>query len=109
MATELESLVTDCDAPAYAIVDACGQLGFRTPLDVRWCQSPLVNQQPAHRAHVALWKRFFGIGSATEPTCSCGHRLPRLERCTFILPTQQVVNYLLGQCPRCRTIFWHET
>jgi hypothetical protein len=36
MFTSLGPIDVCCEAPEYPIVEACKQLGFRSPWDVRW-------------------------------------------------------------------------
>jgi len=38
VSTRLGPILIDCDAPPYAIVQACERRGLRSPLDVRWCR-----------------------------------------------------------------------
>jgi hypothetical protein len=100
-----------CDAPPYLIVKACSRIGFHAPEDVRWCRI-------GHHAGTAdswrqlipftPWNVFLKIGQRTEKACSCGRRLPQLEGYTFTLSTGKELSYGLGQCGRCRTIFWEE-
>jgi hypothetical protein len=54
------------------------------------------------------WKWFFSKGRSKEKTCSCGEALPVLQWYIFTFVTEQMVDYHLGQCRRCRTIFWEE-
>jgi len=70
-----------CDAPPYGVVRACKGCGFHSPL-------------------------VFGRGRQKEPTCTCGHPLPDLKKYGFSFLSDKVGDYLLGQCRRCRTIFW---
>ncbi len=44
-----------------------------------------------------------------EPCCTCGEKLPELERVTFTFTTGREECYLLGQCAHCGTVFWEET
>ncbi|HXG08423.1 MAG TPA: hypothetical protein VNK04_01410 [Gemmataceae bacterium] len=100
-----------CDAPPYNIVRACSQLGFRTPEDVRWFRmSHFLSESTSWRELLKHqpWKVFLGMYHLEDRTCSCGQSLPRLERYTFMLITGKELSYLLGQCSRCRTIFWEE-
>jgi hypothetical protein len=41
-----------------------------------------------------------------EHACTCGEPLPDLKKFEFTFLSGKVGNYLLGQCRRCRTIFW---
>jgi hypothetical protein len=54
------------------------------------------------------WKLFFGRGDPQEQTCTCGEPLPALEKYAFTLNSGRVLDYLLGQCARCRTVYWEE-
>jgi len=100
-----------CDAPPYSIVQACRMIGMANPEDVRW--ERLGHYRTVQPGRLELfnpltWKVFFGIGELKEMGCTCGRDLPRLEKYTFTLITAVEVHYLLGQCPRCHTIFWEE-
>jgi hypothetical protein len=108
---EPESPDIDCDAPAYPIVRACRGLGFHAPEDVRWCHVPPVSRRPARSESVfnlQAWMAFFSKSAPKGPTCSCGRELPRLDSYTFTLMSGKEVRYLLGQCGRCRCIYWKE-
>jgi hypothetical protein len=101
----------ECDSPPYTIVQGCRLLGLQNPEDVRWCR--LSNYCREQHGRLALldprtWKSLLGPGDPDRMTCCCGHRLPALERCTFTLLSGKERHYFLGQCQRCRTIFWEE-
>ena len=86
----------DCDAPAYAVVQASRQAGIRTPEDVRWVR--LCN---------------FVRGRVPPPghpggACSCGEPLPKAFNVSFAFPSGGTLGLLLGQCPRCHTVFWEQ-
>ncbi len=104
MSEQLGPLDVDCDAPPYAVVAACEGLGFQAPLDVRWCRT---SHSQADRASKLLgW--FHGKGRPEQRTCTCGQSLPLLEPYTFPFISEKRVVYFLGQCRRCRTIYWEE-
>ena len=109
---EPESPDIDCDAPPYPIVRACRGLGFHSPEDVRWCHVVAMPRRPVAAESgftVQVWKALFGKGASEKgPTCSCGRELPRLDSYTFTLLSSKEVRYLLGQCGRCRRIYWKE-
>jgi hypothetical protein len=108
---KLGSLEIHCDAPTYEIVWACEDVGFRSPLDVRWCRlSTFLEQRPDwwHLLWREPWKVFGSRGPAGKPHCSCGHELPEMERVDFAYPYGKHTQYLLGQCPCCLTMFWEE-
>jgi len=92
-------------------VRACETLGFETPLDVRWCRMShfqYEREQPEDALGSSAWTWFFHKSPRKEKTCTCGKPLPVLQWYIFTFVTDQMVDYHLGQCPRCRTIFWEE-
>ncbi len=100
-----------CDAPPYRVVEACARLGFQTPLDVRWCRlSEFLNRQRAQSSALGghLWALLFGSAHDRLLTCPCGNTLPILEKYTFTFVSHRVAEYRLGQCPKCRIIFWEQ-
>ena len=97
MSDDLGPIDFDCDAPAYNVVRACERLGFVTPQDVRW--------RRLARRRVPSAGGLLGPDALADP-CSCGQAGPRLESYTFTFLTGKQAVYLLGQCPRCHTIFW---
>jgi hypothetical protein len=104
-----QSLDITCDAPAYAIVQACRRIGIRHPEDVRWCR---LNQDRPGRwqefFRLRSWTKWLGRAGAENPRCSCGQDLPEPVRCTFTFADGREVDYLIGQCRRCQTVFWDE-
>jgi hypothetical protein len=111
MANHSESVDFPCDSPPYTVVKACQQLGFHAPLDVRWCRLSGVFQSLPERSgilHFQPWKSLLGRSYPREKVCLCGGPLPILERYLFAFQSGRRANYLLGQCPQCRTIFWEE-
>ncbi len=109
MSSDLASIVIDCDALPYGIVKMCEQLGFRTPLDVRWCR--LSRFLKSQRESVAMRRlhalvRLLGLGQPQKRRCSCGHPLPTMEGYTFVFSSEEQADRMLGQCPCCRTMFW---
>jgi hypothetical protein len=100
-----------CDAPPYSIIQACQRVGIKTPEDVRWCRmthldsGDFAKEEPAN---VRAWKYFLGMGAGSRGACSCGERLPNLEKCTFTFITGRELSYYLGQCQRCRSVYWDE-
>jgi hypothetical protein len=98
-----------CDAPPYAVVLACKRCGFRSPLDVRWSRMSRFLDAERQRRRIfvlRLWNWLFGRGRPREHTCTCGQPLPGLKEYGFFFLSKKVDDYLLGQCRRCRTIFW---
>jgi hypothetical protein len=100
-----------CDAPPYRIVRACGLVGFRSPLDVRWCRMSGFRRDQADPKGTTSdfpWMAALGLVGLREPTCACGDELPALTRFEFRRHGQTVGAFLLGQCPGCGTMFWEE-
>jgi hypothetical protein len=98
-----------CDAPPYAIVKACKLVGIESPEDVRWCGiSPFLEGRygpagwmNANRVERLLW-------FASQPlTCRCGKEALSLTWCAFCFAGGAKQHYLLGQCDRCKTVYWH--
>ncbi len=111
MSSRLALLEITCDAPPYEIVRACETLGFRSPLDVRWCSMNHVAKERTgwwQRLWDRPWQALLRLGQTSEPRCTCGHELPNLNNVEFTFFCGGKADYLLGQCPRCRTMFWEE-
>ena len=112
MSSQLGPIDVHCDSPAYAVVRACRSVGIRDPEDVRWCHTAHFLGQPAvGRGKMGLlnflaWETLLG---RTEAACNCRTPLPVLERFTFTFSSGREETYLLGQCPRCGTVFWQES
>jgi hypothetical protein len=107
MVNRLGPLEIDCDAPPYEVVQACQREGFRSPLDVRWCQLGRFLTEQASREK-GFWRVLLWLTQAREPNCTCGQALPDFLSCKFGFASGAVRTLLLGQCPRCGTIFWQE-
>jgi hypothetical protein len=111
MSSQLGSVEVTCDAPPYEVVRACQQVGFRTPLDVRWVRSSGLVSCPGPRQGwfaFRRWLELLGLSRPASRTCSCGERLPPLRWHRFIYHFGGQSDYVLGQCPRCHTIFWDQ-
>ena len=111
MNSRLGPVEIDCDAPPYPVVRSCTCLGFHQPLDVRW--RPARELSAGRRAWRQmfgwrLWKALLGRRRGEPLGCTCGQGLPPLRRYEFTLRWGTEVEYLLGQCPRCATMFWEE-
>jgi hypothetical protein len=100
MPDQLGPLEIDCDAPPYTIVQASAAVGIRMPEDVRWCR--LRHFLDRH----AGWRKVLGLSRPAAESCTCGQALPKLVRYLFTLNTGEEMSYLLGQCRRCRSVFW---
>jgi hypothetical protein len=107
MLSSMGPIDIECDAPFYCVVEACGKLGFQSPLDVRWCRiSNFVGGQVSVGFRLLRW--LFGGSQFPETTCSCGQPLPAMKSYTCVFESAKEGHYLLGQCRRCRTMFWEE-
>jgi hypothetical protein len=109
MSTRLGPVEIECDAPPYAVVEACAYLGFRRPLDVRWRPAREL-REAAEAGDRGLGRRLWSalLGRGRRPACPCGQGLAPLGRYVLLLPWGAELDYLLGQCPRCATMFWEE-
>ena len=93
-----------CDAPPYAIVQACRRIGLQRPEDVRWLR---MSEPRSHKG--APWKlQTFLWRTDNRLCCPCGERLPELALVMFTFNTGEEASYFLGQCARCHTVFWDE-
>jgi hypothetical protein len=110
MLGNLETFQLECDAPSYCIVRISQILGFESPLDVRWCRLRhfLGSQSERQSLWSRLWNFFIGRTEPKRKTCTCGRLLPDMKRLALAHLFPQEGNYFLGQCPRCRTIFWEK-
>jgi hypothetical protein len=113
MSSSLGPIEIHCDAPPYSIVRAARGLGFGQPEDVRWCR--MAHFRADREGHWEFlnpltWKSALGGGvrNRKQAGCSCGQDLPVLERYIFTFSSGDQVSYLIGQCGRCRTIFWED-
>lgn len=107
MSSQLETLPVACDAPPYAVVAACAKAGFHAPLDVRWCS---LRRSPARRRGLLgiLASNLLGRPRREVRSCGCGQALPNVDRFTAVIGPTFIADYLMVQCPRCRTIYWQE-
>lgn len=111
MSSHFELLELECDAPPYAIVRACRKVGLKSPEDVRWCRK----SHRGKRSHgwisflaSPLWGRLLGRPETDERVCTCGQELLELESYAFTFQNGEQIEYEIGQCPRCRTIYWEK-
>ncbi|HZU38628.1 MAG TPA: hypothetical protein VFA18_22065 [Gemmataceae bacterium] len=101
MSEQFGPLEVECDAPSYAVVRACSELGIQTPEDVRWCRLSHWLNGPH-----GLQRLLQAKGRSAERQCLCGSSLPHMQGYLFTFNTGKEVFYLLGQCSRCHTVFW---
>lgn len=103
----LQRIHVDCDAPPYRVVQACRQLGFRSPEDVRWCHLGRFLHGECWRSVLCqVWNWLRCMEAAPKRRqCTFGQTLPYLVSATFTSTMSEEV-YYLGQCRRCQTMFW---
>src|SRR5438552_3190656 len=104
MPNRLGPLEVNCDAPPYNIVRACHMIGIRAPEDVRWSRfSRFVNTRAGRGENLRhlSWRTLLGMAQSENRCCTCGQKLPVLERYTFTLISGKEAFYLIGQCSRC--------
>lgn len=104
-------LEIECDAPPYPIVRACRKLGISEPEDVRWCRKSTHGRR--HHGWIQflaspLWGRLLGREDTHTPTCTCGQPLPNMDCYAFTFQSGEQIDYEIGQCPRCRAIYWEK-
>jgi hypothetical protein len=105
MSSQSQPQQFECDAPPYSVVKACQELGFYSPLDVRWCRrSHALASRGAGSSGILGW--LFGRTRSPDKKCACGQLLPGVERYQFAFASGRTATYLLGQCGRCHRVFW---
>lgn len=109
MSSHFELLELECDAPPYVIVRACRKLGMKSPEDVRWCHKGRHGKR--HHGWISflanpIWGRLLGRVEEEDHACTCGQPLPELESFAFTFQNGESVEYDMGQCQRCRTVYW---
>ncbi len=105
MSKPLGPIAVQCDAPSYLIVKATRLVGLCAPEDVRWTRLSSLQEGGCW---YASWKLFQGGREPPGNRSRCGQPLPELFRATFTFESGGTLSYTLGQCPRCRTVFWDE-
>ena len=100
-----------CDAPSYPIVQACSMIGLERPEDVRWWK--VTHFLAAHGYALpdcrgASWTQLLQAPRPKPLTCPCGRELPPLTEYRFTFNDGTHADYSLGQCGRCKTVYWHE-
>jgi hypothetical protein len=97
-----------CDAPPYHVVRACHLIGLDSPEDVCWRRLDQHEAPAGWRRLVNSCQRLLGVGKAGASRCGCGEFLPELDCFSFTFVMNRTLTYRLGQCPRCRTVFWED-
>lgn len=114
MSKSLGPIEITCDSPPYFVVRACRHIGIRSPEDVPWRRlGQFLDQRKTQVVRRGFFLcRFlgwlFGKKAPEKHTCSCGRKLPVLGRFAFALNTGEEESYRIGQCKKCRTVFWEE-
>jgi hypothetical protein len=112
MSRDLGPLDVVCDAPPYGVVRACRALGFDAPEDVRWCETGHFLRERSHD-HAALqavdWNVLVERLGPRRLACACGRSLPQLAGYRFAGPGDASGLYHLGQCPRCKRVYWRKS
>jgi hypothetical protein len=111
MNSHLGPIDVECDALPYPIAKACETLGFRSPLDVRWCRlSQFLSAHPDSFKVLSTqsWTQLFRAQRANDQRCACRNPLPILEQYTFTFQNGTQSEYRIGQCRRCWSIYWAE-
>jgi hypothetical protein len=110
MLNRLGPLEINCDAPPYNIVRACHMIGMQSPEDVRWSRLSRFVHESGRREDLKYqsWRALLGMTQRQDGCCSCGQKLPIMERYTFTLVSGNQSSYFIGQCSRCLAIYWEE-
>jgi len=109
---QISRIETYCDASPYGVVRACEGCGFQSPLDVPWCRLSLFlsgTERRKRKLSIPLWQWLFGRTKPKVISCTCGQPVPKLKKYCFTFLSIKVGDYHLGQCRRCRTMFWDES
>lgn len=101
-----------CDAPPYAVVRMSRDAGVRSPEDVRWVRVNAPRGEPRDQTRGLLGylrELLRGAPCNVGGACTCGESLPDLSVVVASLDEGEEPAYVLGQCPRCGTVFWDAT
>jgi hypothetical protein len=85
---------------------------MREPEDVRWCQKGRHHRRTHGWIHYLtnpIWGRLLSRDESEALLCACGQEFPILECFCFTFQTGEQVEYEMGQCPHCRTIYWERS
>jgi hypothetical protein len=110
---QLGPLEVICDAPPYPIVQACNAIGIETPEDVRWakinrCHSERVEEPVDREGDRSVWQKLLHPVQGREQLCNCREKLPKLSKYRFTYSSGDEVTYSVGQCRKCRAVYWEE-
>jgi hypothetical protein len=111
MAKQLGPVEVFCDSPPYPIVQATALVGFDRPEDVRWFRLShfLIEFGGWHAGcRDFLWGLLPVNRYLKGVNCTCKGAVPRMRRCLFTTSAGDSFICLLGQCDRCRTMFWED-
>jgi hypothetical protein len=112
MSNQLGPLEVICDAPPYPIVQACNAIGVEAPEDVRWARMSHyldLGDEPGERSgDRSVWHKLLHPVQGKEHLCTCREKLPKLAKYRFTYSSGDEVTYSVGQCLKCRTVFWEE-
>jgi hypothetical protein len=111
MSSRLGPLEVECDAPPYTVVRACRELGMQSPEDVCWRRISHFNRRWMTLTNLfgpGSWAALLAGREGRDAGCSCGQTLPALETCSFVFRSGRSQSYQIGQCARCRTVYWEE-
>ncbi|OAI41731.1 hypothetical protein AYO40_02470 [Planctomycetaceae bacterium SCGC AG-212-D15] len=112
MNNQLGPLEVICDAPPYPIVQACNAIGIEMPEDVRWAKMRQYvdrSEEPADRdGDRSVWQKLLHPAQVREHICNCREKLPKLAKYRFTYSSGDEVTYSVGQCRKCRTVYWEE-
>lgn len=82
---------------------------MRAPEDVRWCRLGRRTRRHYGWIHFLaspIWGRLLGRREPETSSCTCGRSLPEMACYSFTFQNGDQVDYEMGQCVRCRTIYW---
>ncbi|HEY3332682.1 MAG TPA: hypothetical protein VGK19_21805 [Capsulimonadaceae bacterium] len=88
--------------PSHFVIVACELVGFNSPLDHPWVELPETRDDP--HVHSCDCYKQFGRGQSGK--CYLQIEVP-LRGYRFITEDGES-RYVLGQCVRCKTMFWSE-
>jgi hypothetical protein len=111
MAKKQEQLEIVCDAPPYSVVQASAKVGVQAPEDVRWANITrwLAGGRYTHSSLKGVTRReLLELLDSADWGCRCGKGLTQLVKYRVTFSTGNEAFYYLGQCARCRTVYWSE-